>query len=323
MTLEQLKATLLLKPSYFKESALTISDRFDVPVELAEQALYDLSDYKRAYRVKSNLELTREQELEIELLKLRAQIANMREKESRDAFISVPETSLKPYKNGNKRNVLVIGDLHEPFCLDGYLEHTRKIQEEFDAGTIVFIGDMLDNHAISYHEHDPDGLSPTDEYSLALARLKNWYKIYPEAYVCIGNHDSLGHRKLFSAGMPANWLKNHKELTKCPESYKWDFSHVVEGVYYTHGTGVSGDNGAMKIANQNRQSAVIGHLHSVANIKYSASYKDLIFAMTVGCGIDRHQYAFNYGREMPAKPIISCGVVLEGKIPILLPMNLE
>ena len=44
---------------------------------------------------------------------------------------------IRPRINGNKKaayenitkketRVLVIGDLHEPFCLDGYLEHCQE-----------------------------------------------------------------------------------------------------------------------------------------------------------------------------------------------------
>ena len=36
---------------------------------------------------------------------------------------------LKAYKNLIKKEerILVIGDLHEPFCLDGYLQHCKEV----------------------------------------------------------------------------------------------------------------------------------------------------------------------------------------------------
>jgi hypothetical protein len=76
---------------------------------------------------------------------------------------------------------------------------------------------------------------------------------------------------------------------------------------------------AINTARENRQSTVIGHLHTVCNTRYLASYKDLIFGMSVGCGIDHEKYAFAYGKENSRKPVVSCGVILNG-IPINIPM---
>ena len=57
----------------------------------------------------------------------------------------------KPFTTGDINNVLVIGDLHEPFCLENYLEFCRIQQEKYNCGTVVFIGDVIDNHYSSYH----------------------------------------------------------------------------------------------------------------------------------------------------------------------------
>jgi predicted phosphodiesterase len=39
--------------------------------------------------------------------------------------------------------VLVIKDIHEPFCLDGYLEHCKKQYKDFKCDNVVFIGDII------------------------------------------------------------------------------------------------------------------------------------------------------------------------------------
>ena len=41
-------------------------------------------------------------------------------------------------------NVLVIGDLHEPFCLEGYLEHCIETYEKFNCTETIIIGDCID-----------------------------------------------------------------------------------------------------------------------------------------------------------------------------------
>ena len=219
-------------------------------------------------------------------------------------------------------NVLIIGDLHAPFIRKGYLEHCISVKKRFNCDKIVFIGDLIDGHGINYFEHDPDGYSSGTEYDEALKSLKDWYKYFPKACLCLGNHDLLPFRKAFTIGLPKRWMRDIRDIFNIPKEWEIGFHHIIDNVFYTHGTNLSGDNAAMKVANQNRQSSVIGHLHSVSNIKYSASYKDIIFAVTVGCGIDYKSYAFNYGKDLVAKPIISCAVVLNGKIPILIPQDI-
>lgn len=231
------------------------------------------------------------------------------------------DDSPEPYKGGDPNNVLVIGDTHEPFCKEGYLEFCREIQEKYNCGTVVHIGDLVDNHAMSYHEHDPEGRSIRDEHRLALSRCQRWYHTFPNVKVCIGNHDALPFRKAFTAGLPSTWLKSYQEILQSPKSWEWDFIHHVNGVIYQHGTGTSGEMAAINAARENRQSTVIGHLHTVCNTRFLASYKDLIFGVNVGCGIDHKTYAFAYGRENTRKPVVSCAVVLNGTTPINIPMS--
>jgi predicted phosphodiesterase len=224
--------------------------------------------------------------------------------------------------NLNKNNSLIIGDTHEPFCKEGYLEFCKRVQIEYNCGTVVHIGDLVDNHAVSYHDHDPDGRSPGDEFKLALDNCDKWYKAFPEVFICIGNHDRLPFRKAFTAGLPKNWLKSYQEMFNSPKGWKWDFVHKLNGVIFQHGTGLSGEMAAINAARENRQSTVIGHLHTVCNTRFLASHKDLIFGMSVGCGIDHSKYAFAYGKENTRKPVLSCGVVINGKMPINIPMFL-
>ena len=38
-----------------------------------------------------------------------------------------------------------------------------------------------------------------------------------------------------------------------------------------------------------------------------------MFGMSVGCGIDAGKLQFAYGRRIVAKPILGCGVVIDGR----------
>lgn len=230
--------------------------------------------------------------------------------------------ALLPYLKGDPNNVLVIGDTHLPFCKEGYLEFCREQQEKYNCGTVVHIGDLVDNHAVSYHDSDPNGKSAGDEHKLALEQCKKWYEVFPYVKICTGNHDALPFRKAFTAGLPSNWLKSYQELFQSPKTWEWDFVHQVAGVIYQHGTGLSGEMASINCARENRQSTVIGHLHTVMNTRFLASYKDLIFGVSVGCGIDHKAYAFAYGKENTRKPVVGCSVVIGGKLPINIPMEI-
>jgi predicted phosphodiesterase len=224
----------------------------------------------------------------------------------------------------NKDNVLVIGDTHAPFCKKGYLQFCIDTARRFRCGTVVHIGDEVDNHAISFHESDPAGMSPGDEMRAATAQLKQWFEAFPRVKVCIGNHTALPFRRLFSCGLPAHWLRSYQEIIGAPKGWEWDFDHTIHGVRYTHGTGSSGKNAAIKLAMQGRVSTVIGHIHAYSGVHFHASPKDILFGMQVGCGIDRNTYAFAYGRDFIDKPLLSCGVVLDkGRLPLVIPMPLQ
>ena len=166
-------------------------------------------------------------------------------------------------------------------------------------------------HSLSFFDHNPNGLSPADEMNEADKHLKRWMDCFPKMLICKGNHDRLCERRGFANGIPDRALKSFRNLWKFPLGWQDDFSFEVDGVRYMHGTGFSGQNAHIKAAEANRQSTVIGHTHSTLGGVYLVSEKDRIFAMNVGCGIDRHAYAFNYGRDFPKKPALGCGVVTD------------
>ena len=92
------------------------------------------------------------------------------------------------YDNLNKdeRRILVIGDLHAPFTLDGYFEHCKDVYAKYNCNQIVFIGDIIDNHYSSFHTADPDGLGGGDELDVAIQEITKWRDEFPNADVCIG-----------------------------------------------------------------------------------------------------------------------------------------
>jgi len=206
------------------------------------------------------------------------------------------------------KTVLVIADTHLPFEHKDYLAFCIRIKKAFKCSEVVHIGDLVDNHAISYHEHDPDGWSPADEMEEVDKHLKKWFRAFPNVKLCIGNHDNLVDRKSKTVGLPSRCFRSFREMWNLPTGWVDAFSHVIDGVCYTHGSSC-GKLAHLQHAIDNRMSTVIGHVHSSAGVEYTASEKDVIFGMNVGSGIDRKRYAFAYGKGFRKKPILGCGLV--------------
>jgi len=224
---------------------------------------------------------------------------------------------IRPRLSGNKKaafenltkkenRVLVVGDLHEPFCLDGYLDFCLETYANFNCNKVVFIGDVIDSHFSSYHETDPDGMGGGDELALAIKRLKKWYKAFPKADITIGNHDRIVYRKGFSGGIPKRWLKPFNEVLETP---KWNFLErlVIDNVQYIHGEAGT----ARTKAKNDMMSTVQGHIHTQAYTEWMVGQKFKVFGMQVGCGVDSKAYAVAYAKHFK-KQAIGCGVVIGG-----------
>jgi metallophosphoesterase superfamily enzyme len=222
------------------------------------------------------------------------------------------------YHNLTKKEsrVLVIGDLHEPFCLDGYLEHCIQTYKDYNCNRVVFIGDIIDNHYSSYHESDPDGLSGGDELGLAISKISKWYRAFPTAEIIIGNHDRLIMRKAFSGGIPKVWIKEYKDVLNTPNWWFTDKTEI-DDVQYIHGEGGT----ASTKCRADMQSTVQGHLHTQCYVNHYVGANFRIFGMQVGCGIDHDSYAMGYAKR-GKKPAIACGVVLGGQTAINIMMKL-
>ena len=217
---------------------------------------------------------------------------------------------IKQFRNKSINRVLIIGDLHEPFCLDGYLEFCKDVYTKHNCNKVVFIGDIIDNHYSSYHETDADGMGGGQELDLAIAKIAKWYEAFPEAHVTIGNHDRLIMRKAQTGGIPTKWIKKYKEVLETP---LWQFTErvVIDGVQYVHG-----EAGTAKAkCRADMMSSVQGHLHTQAYTEWFVGANFKIFGMQVGCGIDHHSYAMAYAKS-GKKPAIGCGVVIDGKVAV-------
>jgi predicted phosphodiesterase len=209
--------------------------------------------------------------------------------------------------------VLIIGDLHLPAERSDYLSFCRNLRKKYKTEETVFIGDVLDHHAISFHQSHPEADSAVAEYHRCMEKLKKWKKAFPTAKVCIGNHDERIHRLSANAGIPAMYLKNYKEIFDTP-TWEWEWEWVIDNVSYVHGTGTSsGVTPAFNSAKARIQSTVSGHVHSVASINWLCGPGGKkIFGFNVPCGVDKDHLMMYYSKNFLKKPVTGAGVVIDG-----------
>ena len=229
--------------------------------------------------------------------------------------VSKAEVRKEPEYNGN---VLAIGDLHEPFCLDGYLEFCQEQYEKYNCTKVVFIGDVVDNNFPSYWDNDADGMGGGEELGRAIEKISRWRDAFPVADVTIGNHDRIIMRKAFSSKVPKAWIRPYKEVLGTPG---WNFvDHIeIDGVMYIHGEGGTAKSHTL----HNGISTVQGHRHTECYFDWIVSHKDRRFACQVGCGIDNSSYAMAYSKYNHKKPIIGCAAILDyGKLGLNILMDI-
>ena len=216
----------------------------------------------------------------------------------------------------------IIGDTHLPFELEGYLEFCAETFDAYGVDTVVHIGDFIDNHSLSFHDSEPMLHNVLGEYESAVRRAQGWYDVFPECTLIMGNHDRIPARQLRKLGMEPNiFLRPIEDLFGMPEGWTVADQVEIDNVLYHHGETAGGINGFRKDAETRMRCTVSGHNHSNAGISATATDQELVWGMAVGCGVDHRSLAFAYGKHFAKKPIISCGIVVDGE-PVIEYMNL-
>lgn len=213
----------------------------------------------------------------------------------------------------------IVGDVHEPFTHPMYRKFVSDVFDSWDVRHVHFVGDLVDLHALGFWDHDPNGLSAESESEAAAVGVQRWRDQFPKATVSIGNHDERQYRRARKAGIPDRYIRDYADVWQTPK-WDWQMWHRFDGVLYEHGTGSSGKDAALNRAVQKRTSLVMGHVHSYAGCKYHTNEFSRIFGLNVGCGVDCEAYAMAYGRPFPIRPVLGCGVVIDGEAAYFEPM---
>ncbi len=220
------------------------------------------------------------------------------------------------------KSILVISDLHAPYSHPDTVPFLKALKKKYKFDTVICIGDEIDNHAISFHDSNPDLPSAGDELEKAKEALKPIFELFPKVTVVESNHGSLVYRKALNTGLPKAVFKNYNEILDAPLGWVWAFETTVDTalgpVYFCHGkTSAPG-----RLSSQYGCSTVQGHFHEKAQINYTSTPERLIFDAHTGCLADDKSLALQYNKVNPKRPIVSVLVIIDG-IPHLVPMVLK
>ena len=221
------------------------------------------------------------------------------------------------------KSVLVISDMHIPYHHQDAFEFLQALKDKYQPDLVVNIGDELDHHAISMHEHNPDLMSAGDELRNARVYVKQLEKIFPKMTLVHSNHSSLVYRRALKFGLPKDYLKTYNEFLGVGKGWKWvdDLTITLsdgQRCFFTHG--MSAD--VLKVAQQYGMSTVQGHYHTKFSIGYYSNPDRLCFGMQVGCLINQKSMAFDYAKNFKSRFIVGCGMIIDGQ-PKLMPMVLN
>ena len=219
--------------------------------------------------------------------------------------------------------ILVLSDMHAPFGHPDTVAFLAAIKKQYKPDRVVCIGDEVDKHAMSFHDNDPDLPSAGDELEEAIKALQPIYKLFPNVDLVDSNHGSMLYRKGKHHGIPRKYLRDYGEILEAPKGWVWHHNLTIktsdnQTVYFHHGLKAKG----LQVAQQMGMSFVQGHYHNTFEIGYSSTPDKLLWNMTVGCLIDDKSLAFAYNKTTLGRPIIGCGIIIDGQ-PVLLPMVLK
>ena len=224
--------------------------------------------------------------------------------------------------------VLVIGDTHCPAMLDEYPDFLAQTYDQWQCDRVVHIGDLADFHAISFHQKQFGLESIEKELEDARAQVEQLTSLFPDVDYLTGNHTALPARQAAEVGLPPSLMLSLSAILDLPEGWAVHPRHYdlnIDGVLYRHGDkGRSNQINAAFLNAQNEFTSLVqGHFHAQAGAVYGANQRDRYFGLQVGCGTDPRSAYMAYSNVYSKRPLLGCGIVLDGEYAAFEPLLLE
>jgi hypothetical protein len=253
--------------------------------------------------------------------------ANRAEREAREARKPSPQDQQAKVDQGTDfSRILFLSDTHAPYHHPDLIEFLKSMKDRFKPTSIIHGGDEIDQHALSFHDSDPNLLSAGQELEQARMFVQELHELFPVMRICDSNHGSLHYRRAKAHGIPVEYLRTYREVLFPDgggEGWSW---HSVIRVDQEDGRPLQFQHQAagdlMKAAAHEGANLYVGHEHSKYGIGYGANAVSTYHSVYGGCTLDPASLAFAYGKLMISKPVLGITVVLGGR-PCLIPMQLD
>jgi predicted MPP superfamily phosphohydrolase len=222
--------------------------------------------------------------------------------------------------NAKGKCVLVIPDLHVPYhhkAAFNFLENLKRVHKP---DIVISLGDLVDFHAISFHDSDVELFSAGHELEKAIEYLQDLHKTFPKMTILESNHDSLLFRKFKANGLPIRALKPLPDLFKTPR-WEWVDKIVMDTklgpVILKHGmSGVAG-----KFAKDIGHSTIEGHFHTKFHLTWFKNEIRSYYSIHAGCLVDLDSLAFAYRKSNIAEFCLGAVIIHKDGFPELIPLE--
>ncbi len=230
-------------------------------------------------------------------------------------------------KSGSKEHenqrILLVSDMHLPYGHQDTLPFLAYLKAKYKPTRVICLGDELDKHSLSFHSHDPDLASPSDELARALPMIKQLKKMFTKMDILESNHGSLAYRRAKANGIPRGYLKSYNDVLGVDSDWVWHYEMTVtlpngNKVYLHHGKAAD----IKKLSTSLGMCAVSGHYHQTFKVDYWANSLGLYWGMNVGCLIDDKSLAFAYNNCNLHRPLIGTGLIIDSQ-PVLAPLLMD
>lgn len=233
-------------------------------------------------------------------------------------------------------NCLVISDLHAPYHHRDTLDFLIALNKKHKFDKVICIGDELDYHAMSFHDHDPDLDGPAGEFQRGRQFMHELCHIFPKMTIIESNHGSIPYRKAVRHGIPSSHLLGYGDVVFGTKDKRGNITRTAFGrgwvwkpeetLTLKNGQRVKFVHGWLRSTLSNVKNTgmcfVQGHHHSTYEVVYHHTSDFLNWGITAGCLIDDDAYAFRYNKNNASRPVIGCAGIIEDR-PVLFPMILD
>ena len=192
---------------------------------------------------------------------------------------------------------MFIADTHFPYEHNDLIDFYKAVKKKYKPNEVYHLGDMVDNHAISYHESSPELFSAGDELERSILAVEELANVFPKLTILTGNHDRLPIRKARTAGLPSRYIKDNKEVFNMPKGWNWVIEKritMVDGreLWMKHHL----TKNVLEIAKYYNCCFICAHYHESMIIESLQDYKYDVWGAICGCGVDDESLAFEYNK---------------------------